>query len=631
MRRRIIVLLCVVAMAALALASCDEGGAAGGGHTHTYSSTWSSNETEHWYPATCEHGENKGSLAAHADADEDGVCDVCQYEVGHTHSYASEWSTDENNHWKAATCTHTAEKGELALHTDEEKDGECDVCKAHTHVFDGVAFCEVCGEIIADVDETNVEALVKAVVVRKNRIVGGKIRYNQVANSKSYIGTSEEKVSITQVIDYQLGENGSYYKNTSTGGIMEKWIYVGEDDSVSGITAMSDLSGKVINAEPSSFSLDDKNGYYYTVSTLADGHGAEAVLAALLEDALNANIASNYVELANADENTFAFSFNALVVQETTIAVGDVGSTVYNANYYEVTVSFAYTDNFELTSLNIVCDCWTNDAGENTEADIDFTYHPDTGMVWEEDPWKDTYTFVVEQTAGVRSDISVKDTSVFTPTDIVISEDASSTEAAESITVTVGDFSKVLYINCAPEGTFVRFLTGLTVRVLNEYGRVSRGGLQAYISEGTIVLTPTVAGKYQLEVTSGDITKTVNVTVENENLDGEYTLELTASDNNAWVGPYNFIAEKTGTYTFYCPSYGVGIWEKSAFEKADGLVSGNQSSGEISYDGPFVDYQDPFAGSRSFSINLEAGEVFSFYYMLVEKNQAFTIGYDIVE
>ena len=618
MKKVIIRILFLAVIAVLVLSSCGQ--FTGDECEHTFGEAWASDAANHWHAATCEHGEIKDSLAAHTDADEDGKCDTCEYEVGHEHTYAPEWSVDETNHWKAAACTHIEEKGELALHTDEEKDGECDVCKAHTHVFDGVAFCEVCGEIIVPVDETDVEMLVKAVVARKNRIVGGKISYQQVANSKSYIGTSEEIVSITQVIDYQLGKNGSYYKNTSTGGIMEKWIYVGEDDSVSGITASSDLSGKLINAEPSSFSLDDKNGYYYAVSTLADGYGAEAVLAALLSDALNANIASNYVELANADENTFAFSFNALVVQKTTIAVGDdVGSDVYNANYYEVTVSFAYTDNFELTALNISCDCWTNDAGENTEADIDFSYTPDGGMVWVEDPWKDTYTFVVEQTAGVRGDIDVKDASVFTPTEIVIAESADATTDAEYITVKVGDFTKELYINCAPEGTFVRFLTGLNIRVLNQYGRVSRGGLQAYISGDKIGLTPTVAGEYAIEVTSGNITKTVKIIVENEELDGDYTIELTASDNNAWVGPYNFVATETGTYTFYCPTYGVGIWEKSRYEAYS--VDGDP--------GPYVDYNDPFTDTVSFSIELDAGETFSFYYMLVDSGTTFTIGYDI--
>ena len=34
-------------------------------HTHTYSTEWESDATEHWHAATCEHTELKDSKAAH--------------------------------------------------------------------------------------------------------------------------------------------------------------------------------------------------------------------------------------------------------------------------------------------------------------------------------------------------------------------------------------------------------------------------------------------------------------------------------------------------------------------------------------------------------------------------------------
>lgn len=45
----------------------------------------------------------------------------------HTHTFASEWSSDAENHWHAASCEHTSEKSDLAAHTGTE-DGTCDVC-----------------------------------------------------------------------------------------------------------------------------------------------------------------------------------------------------------------------------------------------------------------------------------------------------------------------------------------------------------------------------------------------------------------------------------------------------------------------------------------------------------------------
>ncbi len=47
--------------------------------------------------------------------------------TGHTHTFASEWSSDAENHWHAANCEHTSEKSDLAAHTGTE-DGVCDVC-----------------------------------------------------------------------------------------------------------------------------------------------------------------------------------------------------------------------------------------------------------------------------------------------------------------------------------------------------------------------------------------------------------------------------------------------------------------------------------------------------------------------
>ncbi len=38
----------------------------------------------------------------------------------HTHTYSTEWSNDETNHWHAATCEHTSEKKDIAVHTYSE-------------------------------------------------------------------------------------------------------------------------------------------------------------------------------------------------------------------------------------------------------------------------------------------------------------------------------------------------------------------------------------------------------------------------------------------------------------------------------------------------------------------------------
>lgn len=49
-------------------------------HEHTYSPDWSYDENNHWHAATCEHSDLKSDEAAHVDANNDGVCDVCGYD-----------------------------------------------------------------------------------------------------------------------------------------------------------------------------------------------------------------------------------------------------------------------------------------------------------------------------------------------------------------------------------------------------------------------------------------------------------------------------------------------------------------------------------------------------------------------
>ena len=67
------VILVITALAALS--SC-------GKHEHTFEEAWTTDATNHWHKATCEHSEETADLAAHADTDKNGTCDVCNYAMG---------------------------------------------------------------------------------------------------------------------------------------------------------------------------------------------------------------------------------------------------------------------------------------------------------------------------------------------------------------------------------------------------------------------------------------------------------------------------------------------------------------------------------------------------------------------
>ncbi len=137
-------------------------------HTHTYSTTWSTDETNHWHE--CSVCGDKKDLAAHVDANNDHNCDVCDKKMSdHTggtatckdkatcticgqkygelaaHNYKTEWSTDETNHWHE--CSVCGDKKDLAAHipgaaATETTPQTCTICgyviKAalgHTHNF----------------------------------------------------------------------------------------------------------------------------------------------------------------------------------------------------------------------------------------------------------------------------------------------------------------------------------------------------------------------------------------------------------------------------------------------------------------------------------------------------------------
>ena len=136
-------------------------------HTHTYSTTWSTDDTNHWHECTC--GDKK-DVAAHTDANNDHNCDICGKKMSdHTggtktckdkatcticgqkygdlaaHNYKTEWSKDNTKHWHE--CSVCGNKKDEAAHTPgaaatETTPQTCTICgyviKAalgHTHNF----------------------------------------------------------------------------------------------------------------------------------------------------------------------------------------------------------------------------------------------------------------------------------------------------------------------------------------------------------------------------------------------------------------------------------------------------------------------------------------------------------------
>lgn len=83
------------------------------GHTHKYSSDWSSDSTSHWY--ACSGCEVKKDEGAHVfDNACDTVCNTCGYEREITHAFKTEYASDAEGHWYE--CSVCGEKNEKVAH-----------------------------------------------------------------------------------------------------------------------------------------------------------------------------------------------------------------------------------------------------------------------------------------------------------------------------------------------------------------------------------------------------------------------------------------------------------------------------------------------------------------------------------
>lgn len=122
----------------MACAFCFSFGLVACGHEHTFDTTkWEKDATNHWHPATCEHTDEKGDLAAHSYDAITGDC-VCG---AHEHKYSTTWATNNDGHYHAAICSdkdqlEPEDMKDYAPHDTKGAGGTCSVCGyKHEHTF----------------------------------------------------------------------------------------------------------------------------------------------------------------------------------------------------------------------------------------------------------------------------------------------------------------------------------------------------------------------------------------------------------------------------------------------------------------------------------------------------------------
>ena len=101
-------------------------------------SSWEKDATGHWHicmVAGCGVVIDTSKAAHTPDRDAatetDPIkCSVCGFEIapalGHTHAHGTDWKSDKDNHWNECAC---GDKANTAAHADANSDGKCDVCE----------------------------------------------------------------------------------------------------------------------------------------------------------------------------------------------------------------------------------------------------------------------------------------------------------------------------------------------------------------------------------------------------------------------------------------------------------------------------------------------------------------------
>ena len=203
-------------------------------HEHSFSKEWTSDATNHWHAATCEHTEEVRDKAEHtfgewkttlkpteeADGKKERTCTVCSYKeeqsiakLEHTHTFAETWTSDEANHWHVATCEHTEEVSEKAAHTfgdyvsnndattesDGTKTRKCSVCGYQDTVTDAGSKIETVATPTFSVESGEVISGTSVTITCATE--GAKIYYTKDGSEPTASGTEyTEAISITEVV-----------------------------------------------------------------------------------------------------------------------------------------------------------------------------------------------------------------------------------------------------------------------------------------------------------------------------------------------------------------------------------------------------------------------------------------------
>ncbi len=235
-------------------------------HSHTWSGAWTTNGTHHWHnctnsDCTVTDDTQKDGYAPHIYNDvQDIRCSVCAY-VRHYHTWSRTWTTDDTHHWHKCTApgcpvTDPDRKDGYAPHTavtDPAKDPTC----TEDGKTEG-SHCSVCGYVITaqetipaghtwgkwtlqadgqtvkrvcEADASHTESKTLAITLDKSSYV-----YNGGENTPT-VTVKVGGATLTLGTDYTVSYKDNVNKGTATVTVTGKGSYAGSTDQSFTVTA----------------------------------------------------------------------------------------------------------------------------------------------------------------------------------------------------------------------------------------------------------------------------------------------------------------------------------------------------------------------------------------------------------
>ncbi len=512
MKRHILAILCVLLLALTALVGCD-------GHVHTYSDAWTVNETHHWHKSTCEEGDEcadaKASEATHVDINKDKVCDVCDYDYGHTHTFAETYSNDESGHWYAVTCGCSGVSKNVTAHTDAGNDGVCDVCQysscEHTYDRDAWAADEdghwrasTCGHAVkADADEHdyNDAGICEVCAYHDGEIktaeavkIGG--YYGDTVNSGYVVYESDYSAGIsTTYIQYVFGEKHTAITsvNSSEYGTSVNEFYYEMIDGV--VFSIWDEAYIPVDPESEPYSKTQKNsdassasmkGYDFNVFSRAPGevsayYGVEELIASLYAEAQNALDFTEFTMLDGEGTVAYVFAYTAEVYAAEAMGLEyDYTKEQYVEYWYDtyfaytVTVTFTLGEDNNFEFVNVTAELYEyalDVLPEEAEPVDGEETAPATYSRISLNP-VGTDSFTIAQTAGERNAEPKYDSSEILASDFdLVMADGTVVEPGSTIEFTAGVYSHGYYSIVAktPDGALIYLDSVIATGTFAEY------------------------------------------------------------------------------------------------------------------------------------------------------------------